>query len=53
MKRLAIIALIALAAFTCGCSSSSSGSASATGEQLLSVTLDNPQDFTYRCVYFE
>ena len=25
----------------------------ATGEQLLSVTLDNPQDFTYRCVYFE
>lgn len=25
----------------------------ATGEKLLSVTLDNPQDFTYRCVYYE
>ncbi len=25
----------------------------ATGEKQLSLTLDNPQDFTYRCVYFE
>lgn len=25
----------------------------ATGEKLLSLTLDNPQDFTYRCVYYE
>ncbi|MDO4796798.1 MAG: aryl-sulfate sulfotransferase [Coriobacteriales bacterium] len=25
----------------------------ATGKKLLSITLDNPQDFTYRCVYFE
>ena len=25
----------------------------ATGEKLLSITLDNPQDFTYRCVYYE
>ena len=25
----------------------------ATGKKLLSVKLDNPQDFTYRCVYFE
>ncbi len=25
----------------------------ATGEKLLSVKLDNPQDFTYRCTYFE
>ena len=25
----------------------------ATGKKLLSVTLDDPQDFTYRCVYFE
>ena len=25
----------------------------ATGEKQLSLTLDNPQDFTYRCVYYE
>ena len=25
----------------------------ATGEKLMSVKLDNPQDFTYRCVYFD
>ena len=25
----------------------------ATGEKLLSLSLDNPQDFTYRCVYYE
>ena len=25
----------------------------ATGEKLLSVTQDDPQNFTYRCVYFE
>ena len=25
----------------------------ATGKKLLSVKLDNPQDFTYRCAYFE
>ena len=25
----------------------------ATGEKLLSITLDNPQDFTYRCVYYD
>ncbi|MBQ6442752.1 MAG: aryl-sulfate sulfotransferase [Lachnospiraceae bacterium] len=24
-----------------------------TGDTLLNVTLDNPQDFTYRCVYYE
>ena len=24
-----------------------------TGEELMSVTLDNPQNITYRCVYYE
>lgn len=25
----------------------------ATGAKLLSLILDNPQDFTYRCIYYE
>ena len=25
----------------------------ATGAKLLSLVLDNPQDFTYRCIYYE
>ena len=25
----------------------------ATGKKLMSVTLDNPKNITYRCVYYE